>query len=253
VLPVWQAKLPAAEFTKFSDILEGGMRAKFRKDDEKRAAADTVTESASMKTADLLRRLGIAPEEKEEAPQATPKAPEPEEEAFELETPEGMILEEPDTSEVFPPSQEALPRVFPGIDGLVEAVRMGRLPLQFRAREDMTSFARYRIGEREVELRLVEGNTRNYVIGAVAVGYSRLPGGEDMVDDMALEMGYRKTDDQTYRRREGDFVLRIRMLADHLDMPCGYPKGGGAGITVQQIQKIHRDLGELLERLEAQA
>ncbi len=275
VLPVWQAALPADEFAKFDGILEGSMRAKFRDESEKRAAADTVSESGSLKTSELLRRLGIAPEEGQEAAPAqtqpepgpeleidvTPKAPAKEEavfelegaDAFELESPGGGALEEPETSEVFPPSAEGLPRVFPSVDEMIQAVRDGRLHVQFRAREDMTPFARYRLGTHQVEVRLVDGNTRNYVIGAILVGYGSLPDGEDAMDDMATEMGYSKTDGLTYRRREGDFLLRIRAQADRIDMPCGYPKGDGADVVAQQIQKIHRDMGELLERLEPQS
>ncbi len=173
--------------------------------------------------------------------------------AFELEAPGGAVLEEPESSEIFVSEEDALPRVFPTVDALLEAVRSGRLHVQFRAREDMTPFATYRLGSQEVEVRLVDGNTRNYVIGAVPVGHSSLPQGEDAMDDIATEMGYRKTDGDTYRRREGDFLLRIRAQADRIDMPCGYPKDDGADVVAQQIQRIHRDMGELLERIESPA
>ena len=274
VLPVWQGALPADEFGKFNDIIGGGMRAKFRDESEKRAGADTVSESGSLKTSELLRRLGIAPQEGEGAAQAepgaeeepdveidvTPKAPSKDEaifelenaDAFELEAPGGGALEEPESSEIFPSDAEDLPRVFPGVDALVEAVRGGRLHVQFGAREDLSPFARYRLGDYQVEVRLVDGNTRNYVIGAVSVGYSSMPNGQDTMDDIAAEMGYNKTDEVTYRRREGDFLLRMRVQADRIDMPCGYPKGDGAAVVAQQIQKVHRDMGELLERLQQQ-
>ncbi len=79
VLPVWREKLPADEFTKFDDIIEGAMRAKFRDENQKRAAADTVSESGSLKTSELLRRLGIAPddEQAEAAPAPAQEEPKP--------------------------------------------------------------------------------------------------------------------------------------------------------------------------------
>ena len=261
ILPVWKAKLPVTEFAKCNDILEGGMRAKAVKEEEKRAGADTVTESTSLKTADLLRRLGIAPDEKagQEKPKAAAPAPakaaspqQPGEEAFELESPGGVALEEPDTSEVLPPRQGGLPAVFASIDELVEALRQGRLLVAFSAREDAAPFARYRIGNQEVQVRLVDGNTRNYVIGAVGVGYARIPDGQKLLDGIAQDMGYRKTEDLTYRRKEGDFLLRFRIEPNRVDLPCGYPKGGGLDIAIQQLQKVHRDMGELLEMLAPQ-
>ncbi len=289
VLPAWKAKLSADEFTKFEGIIEGTMRAKFRDDSQKRAGADTVSESGSLKTSELLRRLGIAPDEPQAAAPAreeprvtghavheepeieidvTPKAPAAKPapakadevvfdldsaDGFELEAPGGAVLEEPESSEIFASDEETLPRVFPTVDALLDAVRSERLRVHFRAREDMTPFATYRLGSHEVEVRLVDGNTRNYVIGAIAVGYSSLPQGEDAMDDIATDMGYKKTDGETYRRREGDFLLRIRAQADRIDMPCGYPKNDGADVVAQQIQRIHRDMGELLERLESPA
>jgi len=265
VVPVWREKLSAEEFDKYQDILGGGMRAKFRKE-ETTAAADTVAESASSKTSDLLRRLGITPAGEEgtepaEAESGLDRELEVSEEplsltdaaekAFELGSPEGSALEEPEELEVPMPAQEGIPDVFGSIDELIAAVRGGQLPTDFGPRQDMTPHSRYRIGDHEVEIRLVTGNTRNYAIGAVNCGYAQLANSEDLVDDIANEMGYRKSDEFTYRRREGDFLLRIRMLADRLDMPVGYPKGGGPDILIQQIQKVHRDLGEVLERMEA--
>ena len=258
VLPVWKAKLPAADFAKFNDILEGSPLAKAAKEEEKRAGADTVTESTSLKTADLLRRLGIAADDK--APKEKPKAAAPAkpapaeksgEEAFELESPGGVALEEPE-SEVLPPLKGGLPSVFASIDDLVSALRQGGLLPQFSSRDDLQPFARYRIGAQEVQVRLVNGNTRNYVIGAVNLGYASIPEGHEQVGTIAQEMGYRKSEDQTYRRTEGDFLLRVRIEANRVDLPCGYPKGGGVDITIQQLQKVHRDMGELLERLGSQ-
>jgi len=272
VLPVWQQKLPAEEFAKYQDIIDGGMRAKFRKE-KTPASAETITESATSKTSDLLRRLGITPEpqegaasetistaEAETVPELEPEVAAPTEPAdlaeaaedvFELESPEAFALEEPEELEVGVPPEETIPEVFESIDALVQAVRSGLLPTDFRPLQDMTAHSRYRLGEREVTIRLVEGNTRNYVIGAVECGYQQIPNAEDVLDDIATEMGYRKSDEFTYRRREGDFLLRFRVLPERVDMPVGYPKGGGPDILVQQIQKVHRDLGELLERLEA--
>ena len=262
IVPVWKAKLPAPEFAKCNDILAGGNRAKAVKAEEKRAGADTVTESTSLKTADLLRRLGIAPDDKavQEKPKPAAPAPapvkaspvqQPAEEAFELESPGGVALEEPDTSEVLPP-RGGLPSVFASIDELVDALRLGRLLVAFNPREDAAPFARYRIGSHEVQVRLVDGNTRNYVIGAVGIGFAQIPDGQKLLDGMAEDMGYRKTEDATYRRKEGDFLLRFRIEPNRVDLPCGYPKGAGLDITIQQLQKVHRDLGELLERLETQ-
>jgi hypothetical protein len=288
ILPVWKQTLSAQEYAKYDDIIEGAMRAKFRKEGEKRAAADTVSESSgSLKTSELLRRLGIAPEETkqpavasaeaptdtdmEEEVDVTPKAPKApaakaaaskkdevafdfgNEDAFELEAPGGAVLEEPESSEIFPEAAGVSTGVFPSIDELVEAVRAGRLHLEFKAREDMAPFARYRLGQHEVQVRLVDGNTRNYVIGAVLVGYAALPGGQAGVDKLARSMGYVKSDNLTYRRQEGEFLLRMRFQPDRIDMPCGYPKGDGADVVAQQIQRIHRDMGELLERLKPEA
>ena len=259
VVPVWKAKLPAAEFAKFDDILQGAMRPKVPQPDEKRAGADTVTESTSLRTADLLRRLGIAPDDKAvqgKAPTPAAAAPaaagKPGEEAFELESAGGAALEEPETSEVLPPPHGGLPSVFPSIDELVDALRKGRLVMQFGSRDDVDPFARYRIGSQEVQVRLVDGNTRNYVIGAVNTGYARIPDGPKLAASSAIDMGYTKVEDQSYRRKEGDFLLRLRIEPNRVDLPCGYPKGGGVDITVQQLQKVHRDMGELLERLHPQ-
>ena len=76
--------------------------------------------------------------------------------------------------------------------------------------------------------------------------------GGPAAESLQGEMGYRKTEDATYRRKEGDFLLRFRIEPNRVDLPCGYPKGAGLDITIQQLQKAHRDLGELLERLETQ-
>lgn len=246
VYPVWKEEIPSEEFAKYEDIVEGEMRGKFGAAKEAQPEAAQPVEGAGEKTSELLKRLGIAPseEEEEEEAEAVGEAEAPEEEL------EGLELEvEPSDEEAARADTIVIPEVFDSVDELVSAVQRDRLEIKWHPRSDRKNFATYRLTDYEVDVFLVEGNTRNYVICSVPEERPEVLNVSQQMDAMAAEMGYQKTDEFYYKRREGDFLLRIRIWPDRLDMACGYPKGGDADSLTQQIQKIHRDLGELLERL----
>ncbi len=243
VYPAWQEALPPQKFEKYRDIIEGKLRERRA---ERKKAGGAKAEPGASRTSDLLQRLGITPAEAEE-----------EETEPAREEVEGLELvaepaEEAQTERAQAPTvveSQQWPEVFDTVDDLVTAIQQEELELDYLPRDERSVFARYMLGDKEVTVFLVSGNTRNYVTVSVDQGYPDALNVRQMADSTALEMGYRPTSEFYYRRMEGDYLLRIRLWPDRVDMACGYPKGADREVVVQQIHKLHRDLGELIERL----
>ncbi|MFO7958483.1 MAG: hypothetical protein R6X33_15450 [Candidatus Brocadiia bacterium] len=229
VLPVWKETLTEEQWEKFERILSGRMRRKARGEPER----EEVPTAPDEKEAEVLARLGLLGRERApatvEQPEAAATEPEPEEEA--------------------PVEAEPLPDVFPSVDALVEAIKEDRLEVQYTTREESEEFASYRLGDREVSVMLARADDKVYAILKAPVGYEDLPGGEEDLEEAALAMRYAHMRGHAYMREDEDLVYTLRVGPHTINMACALAHDSSDRAVVLQIQRLHRDLGELLERL----
>ena len=220
VYPYWKARLGPKEFAPYEDIIAGAERRR------RRAAIDQdlAAQAATDRSRELLQKLGLAAAEEEEAPPPPPAA--------DL------------------PAHLWGARRFAGVDELCQALRSGDLKAEYLPREKAPDLARYPLDEHEVAVKLARAGGQTYVVLSVGVGRSGVPDAQERVDLFAAEMGYLRMADFAYMREDGRFVHTVSIGPRATNMACAAAEGDAAGDdAVQRIERLHRDLGELVERM----
>lgn len=207
VYPVWKEKLPAEEFAKFEDILQGAMREKFR---GKKKEPELAVPEPSADSAELLRKLGLVGAEEREMP---------------------------------------APGVFGSVDELVAAVKGGGLALEYTTRQENREFARYRLNADDVTVKLARAEDKVYVVLSAGVGYAEVPEAGARITDFAADMRYVRMVGYAYMRQDEEFVYTLKVGPESVSMACALAGSGSEEAVVRQIQKLHADLGELVERI----
>jgi len=227
VLPVWKETLTGEEWEKYDRILAGRLRREARGEQEK----EEIPTGPSGKEAEVLARLGLLGRERPAATAGQPAGAQAEGEP--VQAPEG----------------EPLPEVFPTVDALVAAMKEGRLELQYTTREESEEFARYRLGKREVSVMLARADDKVYAVLKTPVGYEDRPGAGESLEDAALAMRYAHVRGHAYMREDEDLIYTLRVGPHAINMACALAHDSSDRAVVLQVQRLHRDLGELLERL----
>jgi len=248
VLPVWRKAMPPEQFARYEDILSGQMRQ--RAQDERGAAVqepgpeiededEDVTGEVetptpgSAKASALLRRLGIASDAEQAEPPAggAPAAPA-------AETPQEAATREAATGE------------FSSVDALVMALRSGAKPIEYAPRGVSGEFAHYAMDDLTVTVRLAEAEDRTYTVLTARVGHGDDEEAGAAVTDLAADLGYVRIRDFAYIRETEDLVYTLKMGPDTTSIACATSAAAEDETVVLRIQRSHRDLGELVERLQ---
>jgi hypothetical protein len=217
VYPHWKARLSPEQFAPYEDIVEGTERRK-RAEKERQLAAQAVDERSQA----LLRKLGLA-----QGPDEAPAPP-----------PADL------------PAHLRRARKFGSVDELCKALRSGELQAEYLPREKATNLASYPLDGQDVTVKLARAKGKTYVVLSVGVGRETAPDGPEVVDTLAAEMGYRRVADFAYMRDDGEFTCTISVGPHVTNTACTADKGNADPATVRRIQRLHRDLGELVERLQ---
>jgi hypothetical protein len=221
VYTLWQSKLPAKEFARYEEIIRGDLREKRRL--EAQQEADVATQQAEERSRELLDKLGLT-ELEQEAPAVT-TAPPP------VELPRRDVA-----------------RRFGSVDELCGAMRAGDVAVEYSPRAEGKVFARYSLGDVEVAVKLAEAEGTHYTVLTVDDGHSDGPEAEQRVDDVAAEMGYLRMASYAYMRRDDEFVYTLKVGSHAVNAACTSAEQGAEEDVVRRVEKLHRDLGELVER-----
>lgn len=218
IYPVWKAKLSADEFAAYERLLQGAGR----KQEVLAAEQERARQEAEQKSRKLLEKLGLAELEQE--------APAP-----------------PAVADVELPRRVA--RRFADVDGLCQAIRSGEFKVRYTTRQENREFAVYTLDGLDVSVTLARADEQSYAVLRVGVGRSMLGGGEERVDDFAAEMRYVRMADYAYLRKDGEFVYTLKVAPNATSVACVAATAGVGEEVIRRIQKLHWDLGELVERM----
>jgi len=224
VIPVWREKLPKEQFGEIDAMLNVPKRRRA----ERRARQGLelpATPKATGKSGELLLKLGLI--------EAGPKD-------------DTAVVEPTEEQEEEPLEQ---PRSFDSVTELCRAVSEGALRVRYWRREDNREFARYLYEGLEVVVRLAAADEHYYVVLTAAVGR---PSGADAVqfmDETAARMGYVRMGEFAYLRRDGKLLQTLRVGKDRLSIACASEDQGSQRVIARRIQKLHWDLGELVDTL----
>jgi hypothetical protein len=226
VLPVWQQKLAPEEYREFEDIMRGGglRRRRAPAQAEQKGMVGTSEKSSA-----LLRRLNLVedspPPEEGPASASPPPAPPPE------------------------PAGQA-PATFESMSDLCQAIRDGQVTAGVGEAHG-EPFARYRISEREVSVRLAQASGQDYVVLTLDPGRGGAGGAPEGMDPIAAAMGYLRVKQGAYVRKGDDFVHTLKAMPNKISL-ASTPAKGALGSDLQaQLTKLQWDLGEILERMDA--
>ncbi len=229
VLPVWKEALSAEEWEAFEDVLTGRVR--------RRAGGSDRREKTGLeptgRQAEVLERLGLLGRKRTTAGQQ----------------PEAPAEAEPAGRSAQPSEPEPLPDVFPGVDALVAALKDGRLELTYTTREESRELARYRLDEHEVSVMAARADSKTYAVLKVPIGHKDLAGNENELYEAAAAMRYAHMKGHAYMRDAGEVVYTLRVGPHATSMACALAEDSPDEAVLLQLQRLHRDLGELLERL----
>ena len=225
VCEFWRTKVPAEEFAKYDDVLQGNLR-------QKRALAaherGVDSDAASDRSKQLLSKLGLAEAEEAPASAASVVAASPE-----VTVPRGVALQ------------------FDSVDAVCAAVREGSLHTLYLPREEARDLARYDVDNVPVTIKLARANDRNYTVLTAGIGHGRLSQAEESIDDAAAEMAYVRMAPFAYMRDDGEFVYTLSAGPAKTNLACASQVTEDGEDLCLRLQKMHRDLGELVERLQA--
>ncbi len=222
----WKAKLPPEEFAEFARIYERGRGGS---EDEDTGTPATVTPTA--KNLGLLQRLKIVDNNGRGVTSKT--------EAERRET--GA-------------DDAVAPPVFASVDDLARAIRQGDLRVEFSPLAVKKELAVYKLGEVSVGVRCAWGkksDANNHVVLTARYGLTDSARGRDELDAIVADMGYVKQSARAYRRWDDDYGYTVNVGPRMINLAISAPREGAVENTPVRIQRGHRDLGELLERLQA--
>ncbi|MCD6417085.1 MAG: hypothetical protein J7M08_10395 [Planctomycetes bacterium] len=245
VYPFWKDNLPPEDFRQFEDIMRGALRNKNRassKQAESEAALQIDPNAVSQKTATLLERLGLSKDERSEAGRPPP-APAQARQAPPEDVPLEMEVEEVESSDA------AASTVFDSIDDFVTAARQGQVKLKRTTREQNEPSARYRLHEQEVQVKVFQEENQLYVVLTVGIGRQQAPGDAEWLDLLAAQMGYVRMADFAYMRKVGDTFRTLKVTPASASLACALTRIREPETLLLSVQRLHRDLGELVEKL----
>lgn len=170
---------------------------------------EVEAEGTTEESTALLRRLGLTEEEEPEVPQ---------------------------------------PEVFDSVDELVEELRGQELPLERTSWAEKEELAHYRIGRYQVTVALVEEEDLRLRL-AVGFGYSHLDSPVERVAEIAHRMRYHRIDDFEWRRAQNDTTYILEVQPANTSVICSLPADSSDERVLLELQRTHRDLGELAESL----
>jgi len=101
----------------------------------------------------------------------------------------------------------------------------------------------------DVAVKLAAAGESKYAVLSVGVGRSTVPNARERIDNAAAEMRYVRVSDFAYLRRNGEFVCTLTVGPNSMNMACAPAEAGAQNDVVRRIALLHRDLGELVERL----
>lgn len=217
IMPVWREELAPADFAVYEKLLEGE-----RKKEQGAAERELARQAADERSRQLLARLGLADLE-EEAP--APAV------AEDVELPRRVAQR------------------FADVDEVCRAIRTGNLKVKYAPRDEKRKFAYYKVDNHEVTVKLASAEGQNYVVLTADVGRSDFPDAEGEVDDFAAEMRYIRMSPYSYMRKDQEFVYTLRAGLSTTNLACATVEPGGSAEVIRRIQKLHWDLGELIERM----
>ncbi|MGD2175932.1 MAG: hypothetical protein PVJ27_11060 [Candidatus Brocadiaceae bacterium] len=218
VYPVWRDELPAEEFEEYERIVEGRMRERFR-GARQEGAPEVEAPAGAGESARLLKRLGLVEGEPEE--EAAAGAGEP------------------------------LAEVFGSVDRLIAAAKDGRIEPRLTTRQEDEEWTRYRLGDHEVSVKLARTDGQLYVVLGTDVGYEGVPEAGVRITDIAAEMRYVRMSDYAYLREGEEATYTLKVGPRRATIASGLDADTPPRDLLVQIQRLHRDLGELVERIES--
>lgn len=224
IYPYWKAKLGPKEFAPYEDIVEGAERRK-RAAEEKALAAQAPDERARQ----LLQKLGLVP--------GGAKRPGP-----------------PPAADKPAAPKPAAPKpggTFGNVDELCKAIRDGDLKAEYLPREKAPVLARYPLDDHQVSVKLARAGGKTYVVLSIGIGREDIQDGAERLDLLAAEMGYRRMADFAYMRKDDDFACTVSVGPHVTNMACAADETDADPATVRRIQRLHRELGELVERMQS--
>jgi hypothetical protein len=143
------------------------------------------------------------------------------------------------------------PGEYADVDDLCEALRSGLVEPVFSARhasrEEKTNLGRYLLDRYEVVVKLRESNTTCYTIVTVGLGSSAIRPAPEEFDAAVTSMGFVKRADFEYVRRDRGLVHTLKITPTSTTVARVTDKQGTADDVARRIQRLHRDLGEILE------
>ncbi len=226
ICPRWKEKLGAEQFLPYEDIMEAAKRRRAR-------AIRDLEESQGIddRSRELLRKLGLV------------RKPGPEAAAPPTEEPAPAAPPAPDA----PASAD--PGIFENVDELNRAIRHGSLKDEYGPLDSPVDLARYRMGRREVTVRLVRTGGMTYVILTAPVSLDDVPNVRARLDGLVGQMGYTRRAEFAYIRKDKEFTYTAGFGPHVANMACLAGEAREDRATVRRINLLHRELGELLEKM----
>jgi len=227
IYPAWQAALPREEMAKYDAILRGALREKQRpRPHEKDAVAVGEGDDRSR---ELLKKLGLV------------------EEAAKTPAAQGRAAKAGTTEATQAPKRPV--REFDNVDNLCEAIRAGELKVQYARRGEETESALYKLEGFDVEVKFAAAGESRYAVLTVGVGRSTVLNARERIDTAAAEMRYVRMSDFAYLRRDDEFVCTLTVGPNSVNLACSPAQAGAENDVIRRITLLHRDIGELVERL----
>ncbi len=222
VYPVWKAKLPPEEFKEYEQILKGPLPSK-----EDPADPEWLTQSkAEQRARELSTQLGLKELETEEA--AAPAAKEAE------------------------PARQA-PARFAHVNELCDAIRRGDVEVRWNSARTEGDIGRYGFHDVEVIARMAKRGEKEYVVLTAGLGRMAVQNPEERIDQFAAEMRYHRKAAYAYVRTDEGLVYTLRVGPNTTNVACTSEEAGGEDEIIHRIEKLHWDLGELVERMHSSA
>ncbi len=223
VYDLWRSKVPTEEFARYEDIVDGRMRKERGQGDHERGVQ---SDAATERSRNLLSKLGLVETQEEPAAAAAVSA------APEVTVPRAVALQ------------------FDNVDALCAAVREGSLHTRYLPRKEARDLARYGLDHLDVTVKLARADEHNYTVLSADIGRSGVTQPEQSIDDVASEMGYARMAPFAYMRQDGEFVYTLSVGPNKTNLACASQVTEDGEDLCIRLQKMHRDLGELIERLQ---
>jgi len=232
VYPYWKSKLSPAEFRRYESIYSGKAR-------EEVTLGVTIGKVSNPKANALLERLKLVKADDSGTVRITP--------GKQTRAAAGAVGGAAEGE-----GKPAAP-TFADVDEMCRAMHSGELKVEFAPMTVKQEFARYRLGDVTVGVRLVWGkqkDRKNHALLTAAFGYAGIADADARLDKAAAEMGYTKRAAHSYVRWDDDFGYTLKVGPNMTNIACSAVAAGAIENALLRIRKIHRDLAELIERLQ---